>query len=491
MIKRIITTYKNLNLDIEDLGEINYFVGKNGSGKTRLFDAVNTKFSKNEDIGNETELYSFNDILLKKSFDYSLCNQTEIDSLMVKDVKSYNITDEKNPNNKKRLPLGLSEGFKSHNLTKIIIELFFGQNNFKIDIGHLRQGEFQGNNYIRFFENEEYKFCLEECSSGFQSLFKTWNNIYHQNYPTSDDKKTDFTDKSVYYLLTLDEGDRHLHPFFAKLLPEKLELIKDGIRDYFIQNGSDSNKTIVQIFVSTHSPFLIRGALEHTNHKIFHLEDGSLKKSFDKKKLIEQSGLPFDNVLSDLGFEMKDIYYPNCLIYVEGPVEVLFISYWLEKYFESKKLTKNHFVKGVDYDFVEFGGSLAAHLSLKFNTQKQNQDVLDTTELVNIFSLNRRVFVMVDNDTNKKAFEKTKQRLKREIHEKNNGSIFYRNSKYSTIESLLTKSTKKSKRKKDKLGAAIVNLKFWRKNNIELEKFNPETIRLCESLFDFIEKSNS
>jgi recombinational DNA repair ATPase RecF len=123
MIKRIITKYKNLNLDIEDLAEINYFVGKNGSGKTRLLDAVNTKFNKNEEIGYETELYSFNDILLKKSFHYSLCNQTEIDSLMVKDVKSYNITDEKNPHNKRRLPLGLSEGFKSHSLTKIILEL--------------------------------------------------------------------------------------------------------------------------------------------------------------------------------------------------------------------------------------------------------------------------------------------------------------------------------------------------------------------------------
>jgi AAA15 family ATPase/GTPase len=48
MIKRIITKYKNLNLDIKDLGEINYFVGKNGSGKTRLFDAVSSVFINNK-----------------------------------------------------------------------------------------------------------------------------------------------------------------------------------------------------------------------------------------------------------------------------------------------------------------------------------------------------------------------------------------------------------------------------------------------------------
>ena len=125
MIKRIITTYKNLNLDIEDLAEINYLVGKNGSGKTRLFDAVNTKFSKNEEIGNETELYSFNELLLKESFDYRLCNQTEIDSLMAKDVKIYNITDEKNPYNRRRITLGLSEAFKNHDITKMIIWKFY------------------------------------------------------------------------------------------------------------------------------------------------------------------------------------------------------------------------------------------------------------------------------------------------------------------------------------------------------------------------------
>jgi predicted ATP-dependent endonuclease of OLD family len=486
MIKKIETTYKNLDLTIEDLAEINYFVGKNGSGKTRLMDAVNTKFNKKKEIGVETKLISYEENLLENCFHFRLNNQTEIDNLMAKDEKSYNITDKNNPYNKRRIKLGLSDEFKTHEITKMIIELFFGKNNLVIGIGYLRQGEFQGESYIQFFESGEYKFCLEECSSGFQSLFKTWNNIYHQNFKG----KVDFTEKSIFYLLCFDEGDRHLHPSLAKLLPEKLELIRNGIVDFFIELGSIPDRTVVQIFVSTHSPFLIRGALKHENHKIFHLENGSLKKSFDKHKLIAQSGLPFDNVLRDLGFEMKDIYYPNCLIYVEGPVDVLFVSYWLELFFIENGFTNNHFIKGVDYDFVEFGGSLAAHLSFKFNSQTKNDYVLETTELVNIFSLNRKVFVMVDNDTNKKAFQKTKERLKNKIDELNNGSIFYRNSKYSTIESLLTKSTKRSKRKEDKLGAAIVNLKFWRKNKLGFDKFNPEAKILSKQIFDFITNSN-
>lgn len=40
MIKAISTKYKNLDLEINNLSEINYFVGKNGSGKTRLFEIL-------------------------------------------------------------------------------------------------------------------------------------------------------------------------------------------------------------------------------------------------------------------------------------------------------------------------------------------------------------------------------------------------------------------------------------------------------------------
>jgi AAA15 family ATPase/GTPase len=454
VINRITTTYKNLNLDIKDLGEINYFVGKNGSGKTRLFELLE---KYNSSLNPKNNIINFSE-----EFQTNISRVGNYTNIGFQPVNLNNLVGKKESN--------ISGGsISEQEITTIILRLIFNEN-----------AVFNNSDWTISL-NDDLKISLEETPSGFESIFKFWLSTF-VNFPKIIGSK-------IFWFVCLDELDRHLHPNISKKVPELLNKLQSHLVYYCREKYNIDIQ--LQFFISTHSPFVIRGALEHTNHKIFHLEDGGLKKSFDRQKLIEQSGLPFDNVLSDLGFEMKDIYYPNCLIYVEGPVEVLFISYWLEKYFESKKLTKNHFVKGIDYDFVEFGGSLAAHLSLKFNSQSENEDVLDSTELVNIFSLNRKVFVMVDNDTGEKAFEKTKQRLKKEIQEKNNGSIFYRNSKYSTIESLLTKSTKRSKRKKDKLGAALVNLKYWRKNNIGLDKFNSETLILCESLFDFIGNSNS
>ncbi len=453
MIKRIITKYKNLNLDIEDLGEINYFVGKNGSGKTRLFELLE---KYNSSLNPKNNIINFSE-----EFQTNISRVGNYTNIGFQPVNLNNLVGKKESN--------ISGGsISEQEITTIILRLIFNEN-----------AVFNNSDWTISL-NDDLKISLEETPSGFESIFKFWLSTF-VNFPKIIGGK-------IFWFVCLDELDRHLHPNISKKVPGLLNKLQSHLVYYCREKYNIEIQ--LQFFISTHSPFLIRGALEHTNHKIFHLVEGALKKSFDRQQLIDQNGLPFDNVLSDLGFEMKDIYYPNCLIYVEGPVEVLFITYWLEKYYESKSLKKNHFVKGIDYDFVEFGGSLAAHLSLKFNSQTENEDVLDKTELVNIFSLNRKVFVMVDNDTGENAFETTKQRLKEEIG-KIDSCKFYRNKNYRTIECLLTNESSISKNKNDKLKAAIVNLKHWRKNNFGLDKFNSETLKLCKSIFDFIEESNT
>lgn len=489
MIKRIITKYKNLNLDIKDLGEINYFVGKNGSGKTRLFDAVSSVFININKSKFEchASLFNINNKNLVDTETYCYNSQLELDSLLVKNIKKNNIQDTNNPYNETRRLQGLYKEFESHLITKHIIELFFGENNIEMKMGD--SDEFIGNNHIVFYENGKKLFSIDECSSGFQSLFKTWNSLLYKKSEKLD------KDKSIFYLFSFDEGDRHLHPSLTKLLPEKLELIRIGIKNHFVDLGFNPKKVFVQIFVSTHSPFLIRGALQQDNHKIFHLENGKLKNSFDKQQLIEQSGLPFDNILSDLGFEMKDIYYPNCLIYVEGPTDIIYIHYWLKLYFiENLSINeKKHkdYQKGIDFDFVEYGGTLASHLTATKHNPDDQFDTNLTTSLQNMFSSNRNVLFITDDDDGKSNFENAKNRIEKILQEnkkKGFNNDFIKCSSVKTIEEFIVEDLDIATKSKSKLDRSIDNVNSWNnRKDLMLKDFHPklEQELICK-VYDFI-----
>lgn len=487
MIKRIITTYKNLNLDIKDLGEINYFVGKNGSGKTRLLDAVNFEFYKiqKKEIEHVAFLLNSNNEFVSNSETYCYNSQVDIDSLMVKNIKKNIDIDPNNPYNETRRLQGLHKEFVGHPLTHHIIQLFFGENNIEMKMGD--SDGFIGDNYIVFYENGKKLFSIDECSSGFQSLFKTWNTFFSMKEDEIIDKN-----KSLYFLFSFDEGDRHLHPSLTKLLPEKLELIRIGIKNHFVYLGFDPNKVFVQIFVSTHSPFLIRGALEHDNHKIFHLEEGSLKKSFDRQKLITQSGLPFDDLLSDLGFEMKDIYYPNCLIYVEGPTDIIYLHYWLKLYIKKNNLTD--FQKGIDFDFVEYGGTLASHLTATKHNPDDQFDTILTTSLQNMFSSNRNILFITDDDDGKSKFENVKNRIEDLLNqnkEKGFNNEFIKCASVKTIEEFIGEKNI-AKPSDSKLNSAIKNIENWKENqDLKLSDFAPklEEELICK-VFKFIQLAN-
>lgn len=145
---------------------------------------------------------------------------------------------------------------------------------------------------------------------------------------------------------------------------------------------------------------------------------------------------------------------------------------------------ENFFMKGLDYDFVEFGGALAAHLTFKFNNETNKS--LEINNLVNVFSLNRKVFFIV-NDDNGKAFEPTKKRIET-INKIENGSVFYRDSSYTTIEDLLPDDAIRNP--KAKVNAAFKNLEHLKENSYTFDKFKEGTKKLIEKLCTFIINNN-
>lgn len=466
MLSKITSQYMGLDLTLEGLARVNYLVGVNGCGKTRFLNSIKQRMSfyinpNEEDINNKLPV-TFTAVgghtySLEK--DGGLANQFyELDSFMVK--------------GEKRIRLGLNDEFKNHSITKKLTNFFYPSANFDFKL--------LGDNVIKakdLASDNSAWVELDSFAAGFQSLFKLWSNTFFNKSP----------EKKGLYLFTLDEIDRHLHlhPTLAKKLPIFLDCFLDEIEKLLNQNICKEDSVKTQAFLTTHSIFTIRGALEHDSHKIFQLENGGLKKSFDRQHMIQNSVFSFDNVLADLGFSMQDIFYPESLICVEGPVDVLYLQYWLEKYLEEKGIPKNRFIKGIHYDFFEFGGALAAHLTFESNFNKLTNNDLIPKNLVNILSLNRKVFLMVDDDSND-AFEKSKERLRKSMETKKN-CVFFRNKKYRTIECLLTDKAKKSEDQKNKLNAALVNIKSWRAQEFLLKDFfHPELETLMKSLYQFL-----
>jgi hypothetical protein len=472
MLTKITTRHMGLNLELDGLDRVNYLVGVNGAGKTRFFDSLQLrtdlyiKQSQGENLERKIPInfYVADDEEYCVAVHGSLANHRfELDPYMVKGEKGMDT------------PLGVK--FQEHPFTQKILNFFRLGANFEFQMHHENN-----RSYAQFRDNNNpakpWRY-LKDSAGGIQSLFKLWAITFHLQSIKG----------PGLYLLGFDEGDRHLHPTLAKKLPSLLDELIENFEELMRTNSNGLASAKVQIFVATHSPFTVRGALEHESHKIFHIEEGALKCSFDRTELIKKSGVPFDEVLADLGFKMQDLYYPETLICVEGPVDALYLQFWLEKFLEEMKLSKDTFIKGVHYDFFEFGGALAAHPTLSSNVDIDLEEVMDKESIVNLFSLNRKVFLMVDNDANN-AFEKTKTRLQDLIDkEKHRGCIFFRNEKYTTIECLLTESTKHSENKSSKVSAAVANLKYWRKNSKSLSDFNPEVYTLMHALYGFLSEA--
>lgn len=108
-------------------------------------------------------------------------------------------------------------------------------------------------------------------------------------------------------------------------------------------------------------------------------------------------------VCEDLGYHPSDLLQANCVIWVEGPSDRIYINYWLGE-------VRPDFVEGIHYSIMFYGGRLAAHLS--------NEDLNESIkEFISLRRLNRRGVMLLDSDRPKKhaRINETKRRLEQEF----------------------------------------------------------------------------
>jgi predicted ATP-dependent endonuclease of OLD family len=180
------------------------------------------------------------------------------------------------------------------------------------------------------------------------------------------------------------------------------------------------------------------------------------------------------NILSDLGYKASDILQANCVIWVEGPSDRVYINHWIK----DKDCTLE---EGLHYSIMFYGGRLLSHLA--YTNEDTNEEEIEN--FIQLSKLNHNSAIVIDSDKKEDSddINKTKKRLKEDF-EKNKLLTWITNGREIENyipEELYNKARKKVHPKKD---LTDINWRQYEKLSDDINKVSVAR-KIAESSVDY------
>ena len=257
-----------------------------------------------------------------------------------------------------------------------------------------------------------------------------------------------YENKDEETIFLIEEPEINLHPGFQRKF---MEIISKQFSKH-------------QFFITTHSNHIIELYNKTENISIYKFKNYNKENS---KFYMERVSPKDVSILDEIGVKNSSVFMSNCTIWVEGISDRIYLSKYLKLYFDEYNIG-NKYKEDIHYSFIEYGGNNIAHWSFV-----DDNDI----ETINASSITNNVFLICDNDNNKK--QKKKEKLRKVLGDK----LYILKSR--EIENLLSKKvleeTLKNDNKTDELiykRKSKYDEKNYAKPNVKIAKFIDDTFVL-------------